>query len=151
MNTYFFIWLTFQLIATFYCLVWDYYMDWGLFRSWKAESFGLRPRLKYPQWFYYFAMFTNFLMRFYWVLAIWHFTFHDDNEFVMNYFEVFPFMSLMIEAIRRTQWALIRVENEFFNNFEAYRTIPNIPDLLAMTEKIDWVRVKTMIAENNQR
>ena len=148
MNTYFFIWLFFQVFATVYCTCWDYYMDWGLFRSWSSGTFGLRPRIKYPQYFYYFAMFTNLLMRFYWVLAIWHFDFHDDEEFVMNYYEVFPLASLMIEAIRRTQWALIRIENEFFNNFEAYRTIPQIPDLLGLTENINWERVNHMIKEN---
>ena len=52
--------------------------------------------------------------------------------------ELLPFVSLMAEAIRRTVWALIRVENEFFNNFEAYRTIPTIPDLLGVSEKVDW-------------
>ena len=150
MNSFFFIWLGAQTFATLYCLVWDYYMDWGLFRSSNPESFGLRPRIKYSQNFYYFAMFTNMIMRFYWVWGIWSFSFQNDDEFVMNYFEVFPAISLMVEALRRTQWALIRVENEFFNNFEAYRTIPNIPDLLGMTEKINWPRVRKMIAENRK-
>ena len=34
------------------------------------------------------------------------------------------FSNMMAEAIRRTLWSLIRVENEFYNNFEAYRSIP---------------------------
>ena len=29
-------------IATIWCSVWDYYMDWGLFRSFKKERFMLR-------------------------------------------------------------------------------------------------------------
>jgi deoxyribonuclease-4 len=37
---------------------------------------------------------------------------------------------MMAEAFRRTVWVLIRVENEFYNNFEQYRTIPIIPKLM---------------------
>ena len=33
------------------------------------------------------------------------------------------FISMMAEAIRRSVWALLRVENEFFNNFEQYRDV----------------------------
>lgn len=62
--------------------------------------------------------------------------------------ELLPFASLMAEAIRRTIWALLRVENEFFNNFEAYRTIPKIPDLLGVSEQINWTRVNKMIQFN---
>ena len=40
----FWIYFVFNLIATLYCLVWDYYMDWGLFRSWESGSYMLRPR-----------------------------------------------------------------------------------------------------------
>ena len=42
-------------------------------------------------------------------------------------FEVLAFLGMLAEAIRRTLWALIRIENEFHNNFEAYRSIPTIP------------------------
>ena len=47
----------------------------------------------------------------------------------MNTFEVMATCSLLAEAMRRTQWALLRIENEFHNNFEAYRSIPTIPKL----------------------
>ena len=38
--------------------------------------------------------------------------------------DLMNFSNMMAEAIRRTLWSLIRVENEFYNNFEAYRSIP---------------------------
>jgi len=38
-------------------------------------------------------------------------------------------MAMLAEAFRRAQWSLIRVENEFHNNFEQYRSIPQIPGL----------------------
>ena len=129
-------------------MVWDYYMDWGLLRSSLKESYGLRKQIKYPQMFYYFAIVLNFILRFWWVIGLFHFSFQDDPANIANQMELLPFISLMAEAIRRTVWALIRVENEFFNNFEAYRTIPTIPDLLGVSEKIDWVRVRTMIKQN---
>ena len=37
---------------------------------------------------------------------------------------------MMAEATRRTFWAVLRIENEFYNNFEQYRTIPTIPNLM---------------------
>ena len=43
--------------------------------------------------------------------------------------ELFTFISMMVEIIRRTFWSLIRVENEFFNNFEQYRDTVLIPPI----------------------
>lgn len=31
-----------NLISTVWCLVWDYYMDWGLFRSFSKDKYMLR-------------------------------------------------------------------------------------------------------------
>ena len=63
-------WFTVQMIATLYCLVWDFYMDWGLFRSWEKGTYMLRPKIGYPAKFFYFAMVTNALLRFFWVLKL---------------------------------------------------------------------------------
>ena len=38
-------------------------------------------------------------------------------------------MGVMIELCRRCIWAVIRVENEFHNNFEQYRDILAIPPI----------------------
>jgi len=35
----------------------------------------------------------------------------------------------MAEVIRRTVWAILRVENEYYNNFEKYRDIITIPPI----------------------
>ena len=75
--------------------------------------------------FYYFAMITNFFLRFFWLISIYK----SDEDSHMNTFEVMTCLSLLAEATRRTIWALIRIENEFHNNFEAYRSIPTIPKL----------------------
>ena len=47
----------------------------------------------------------------------------------MKELEILAFVAILAEATRRAQWALIRVENEFHNNFENYRSIPTIPGL----------------------
>lgn len=126
----FWLYCLFQTIATLYCTVWDYYMDWGLFRCFDDKNYLLRKQIKYPARFYYVAMVTNFLLRFWWVINIWNFSYETKIGRQIRDLEFLVFLSIMAEAIRRTQWALIRVENEFFNNYEAYRTIPTIPNLM---------------------
>lgn len=45
------------------------------------------------------------------------------------------FCTMMVETYRRTLWAILRIENEFFNNYEGYRTIPTIPMLMDDADK----------------
>lgn len=59
-----------SIVSTVYCLGWDYYMDWGLFRSNEKGKKYLRSKILYPFWFYYYAMISNFIMRFFWILGI---------------------------------------------------------------------------------
>ena len=122
----FILFLLSMLFATFYSLVWDYYMDWGLFRSKEKGKYMLREVIQYPANFYYFAMVINFLLRFFWVFSIFY-LFQDD--FSQEY-QILAFLNMMSEAIRRTIWALIRIENEFHNNLENYRSVLKIPGLM---------------------
>ena len=49
--------------------------------------------------------------------------------------------------VRRTQWALLRVENENLNNFEKYRNILHIPELndeILEEENDSSVKVKSL-------
>ena len=82
--TGFYYYLVFNTIATVYCMVWDYYMDWGLFRSKKSGKYGLRKELKYPPRFYYFAMVTNCILRFFWVIQIFNYNYLKDKTSLMN-------------------------------------------------------------------
>ena len=36
-----------NIIATIWCTIWDFYMDWGLFRAKKKENFILRDHMKF--------------------------------------------------------------------------------------------------------
>jgi len=67
------------LASTIYCLIWDYYMDWGLIRSNEAGKRYLRPKLLFPRWFYYYAMASNCVMRFFWATNLIH---TDANHWV---------------------------------------------------------------------
>ena len=111
------------MTATIYVTMWDYYMDWGLIRSFEKANFLLRPQHSFSPSFYYFAMGTNFILRFYWLITIYTFP-------SLEKFDLIVLSALLAESVRRTLWSIIRVENEFYNNFESYRTIPNIPSLM---------------------
>ena len=59
-----------SLLSTIYCYAWDLHMDWGLFRSFEKGKKYLRPKFLYPAWFYYYAMVSNFFLRFIWILSL---------------------------------------------------------------------------------
>lgn len=69
-NTAFYIWLSIHLVSSAYAYAWDIYMDWGLLRSKSPGKYALRDRITYPQNFYYFAMVTDFILRFFWIVPI---------------------------------------------------------------------------------
>lgn len=74
---YFYVWCFFEFIATMYCMLWDYYMDWGLWRCFKKGKWGLRDKISYDPKFYYFAIMTNCFLRFFWLFTIWHITYDE--------------------------------------------------------------------------
>ena len=59
-----------SILSTVYSYTWDLYMDWGLFRSFEKDKKYLRPKFLYPAWFYYYAMVSNFFLRFMWILGL---------------------------------------------------------------------------------
>jgi hypothetical protein len=73
----FWVFATFNVIATLYCTGWDYYMDWGLIRCFKMDKFLLRKMLTFRPATYYFAALTNFVLRFAWLVGIYTFP-HDE-------------------------------------------------------------------------
>ncbi len=46
-------------------------MDWGLLRTKDPSKYGLREKLTFSVYFYYWAAFTNLLLRFFWLIFIW--------------------------------------------------------------------------------
>ena len=49
--------------------------------------------------------------------------------FFLEKIEILTFISMTVELVRRTIWALLRVENEFFHNYEKYRDEVLIPTI----------------------
>lgn len=71
-----------------------------------------------PQ-FYYFAIINNFLCRFWWFFSSFYVGFNKrDNAFWLDQLEFMTMIGVVVELWRRFVWSIIRVENEFFNNFE---------------------------------
>ena len=108
-------------------------MDWGLFRHFKRDGKRfLREKLVYHPYFYYYAIVSDLFLRFVWIFAIWLYGSKTD---VYNRMQGTTAILITCEAFRRSQWALLRIENEQCNNFEQYRTIPIIPPIIETDEK----------------
>lgn len=69
-NEYYELWVSLNTVSTLYNLMWDYYFDWGLFRGSKRSNWMLRDKLKFPTYYYYVAVISNFLLRFTWILPL---------------------------------------------------------------------------------
>ena len=106
-------------VSQCYMLFWDIYMDWNLGRV-TSKNFFLRDKIVYPKKMYFFAIITDAILRFSWT---WNF-FLDPK-----YDEWNNLAMAILEAYRRIQWCVFRIENENTNNPEKYRTILAIPEL----------------------
>jgi hypothetical protein len=120
-----------NLFSTAYSYYWDLYMDWGLLRTKEAGKKYLRPKLLYPVWFYYYAIVSNLLMRCMWILPLFK-IWYEKTNFGESQIDVW--VITLVEAFRRAQWALIRIENENVNNFELYRNVLQIPEFKDMID-----------------
>ncbi len=74
---------------------------------------------------YYAAMILDLILRFLWTLTLIPDT--SDNPLsagLQNY--LLPFLAIG-EVLRRSMWALLRVENEHLHNVEGFRRVDFIP------------------------
>ena len=107
------------ILSQGYMLFWDIYVDWGLGRL--GKNFFLREKIVYPKFWYYGAMTIDAILRFSWT---WNFISIDKS-----YDEWKNTFTAILEAYRRIQWCVFRIENEYWTNPENYRTILAIPEL----------------------
>ena len=107
------------ILSQGYMLFWDIYVDWGLGRC--GKHFFLRDKIVYPKFWYYGAMIIDAILRFSWA---WNFISIDKA-----YDEWKNLIMAILEAYRRIQWCIFRIENEYWTNPENYRTILAIPEL----------------------
>jgi len=89
----------------------------------------LRDKINYSPWFYYWAIVTDFILRFWWVAGLFAITYGHKDELFYDLKALTGFY-ILAEAFRRGFWALIRVENEQNNNFEGYRGLDAIPPVV---------------------
>ena len=138
-DNWYYLWISVSIFGSLYSYTWDIYMDWGLMRSREKGKFGLRSKITFSRWYYYFAMVTDLLLKFTWI-----FTFIEPKK-LENFFYSLNFYILfleILEGLRRTQWVLLRVENENINNFEKYRNILEIPKMRYEDEEQDLLKTK---------
>ena len=117
-----------QVFQMTFSLYWDFRWDWGMFIGTKPGRKFLRNEIKFSPRFYYCAMIENTVFRLWWLIGAFTITYSDSAEWV-EYLGVLSFISGLVELIRRTVWGILRVENEFYNNFEQYRDIIIIPPI----------------------
>ena len=113
------IWCVFGCLYSLYTSSWDIIMDWSLLRR-HARYPWLRNELVFESYwpFYYWAMFSNVILRFGWII----------------YLLPGPASSLLriviiaiLEMLRRFQWNFLRLENEHLGNVDMYRVSREIP------------------------
>jgi len=88
------------MVKTTYSYVWDIYMDWGLFRSNKRgdENRFLRPKINYSPSFYYWAIFSDFVLRYIWILFLFNYGTSDSG---FNQLDLMFALSVYSEGFRR--------------------------------------------------
>ena len=118
-----------QMLTTIYCLYWDFRWDWGMFIGTLPGRKMLRDEIKFSPRFYYWCMALNFVFRFWWLISMFLIYSTETEQSFIGRLQIYTFLSMLVEAVRRTIWSIIRVENEFFNNFEQYRDIMLIPPI----------------------
>jgi len=75
-NTAFWVYIAIKTISATYSYAWDIYMDWGLLRQ-NAKGHPnrfLRDKINYNPYFYYWSMFSDLLLRFWWIVPLFSVT-----------------------------------------------------------------------------
>lgn len=133
-KTNYYVW---KSISTTFKLYWDFYWDWGLFRGTRKDNWMLRDNMKFPAKFYYICMILDIIGLYFWAVIIGIYSFTESSSEAISSLEFYnnvmwiTWVELIVAGIRRTIWVMIRLENEFFNNFEQFRDILTIPPIKA--------------------
>ena len=99
-NKYFWIWFGIHMFASLYSYAWDIYMDWGLLRHFENdEKKYLRKKIFYHPYFYYYAIVSDFILRFVWIFGIWLYGSKTD---IYNRMQGTTLILMSLEAFRRT-------------------------------------------------
>ncbi|KAJ6487886.1 EXS-domain-containing protein [Mycena sanguinolenta] len=112
-------WVIFQTIYSIYASSWDFLVDWSILRI-DAPHPLLRKDLVYSNhvYLYYFAIPSNILIRFIWVIYIPP----QGPDMMLR-----SFIGGFLEMTRRIQWNFFRLEAEHIGNVDQYRVTREVP------------------------
>lgn len=120
-NPYFYLWIVASIISSIFAYTWDVKMDWGLLDLRSKDNKLLREETVYSSnWFYYFGMVEDLILRFGWTLSM--------SLVKAGYVEGELMMTILspFEVIRRFIWNYFRLENEHLNNCGKFRAVRDI-------------------------
>jgi len=125
-NAYRLFWIAMMIISTLYSYSWDVFMDWNLsFDSFREP----RPkgRMMYHFSWYYFAVFFDLILRFFWCFTLLPF---DVNPYFISHDDIaFVYFVAIAELARRAMWGIFRVENAHESNTDEFRKYNYVPVL----------------------
>ncbi|XP_024084092.1 xenotropic and polytropic retrovirus receptor 1 homolog isoform X2 [Cimex lectularius] len=120
-NPYFYLWIFASMVSTSYSYTWDIKMDWGLFDKKCGDNKFLREEVVYSSnWYYYFAIIEDLILRFGWVLSM------SLTEMGYIHSELMVAILAPLEVFRRFVWNFFRLENEHLNNCGKFRAVRDI-------------------------
>mmetsp|Transcript_24061 Transcript_24061/g.38821 ORF Transcript_24061/g.38821 Transcript_24061/m.38821 type:complete len:676 (+) Transcript_24061:242-2269(+) len=122
-------WICLIIITTLYTYIWDLILDWGLLEFGKdAQHPMLRKKRLYPKvYFYYWAIFSNLILRFLWVVTLIPFPFQSVLSSSVEYQHILLPVLTAAELFRRSQWGILRVEYEHLSTSQGFRKYKHLP------------------------
>ncbi|KAG9293473.1 hypothetical protein G9A89_009197 [Geosiphon pyriformis] len=141
-NNWLGVWIFIQSFNSVYTILWDLLMDWSLFQS-DSDNLFLRDELGFKnKWVYYFAMFTNIILRFSWTTQLMKLSISSS---------LLAFMIAFGEMLRRWQWNFFRVENEHISNCGQFRAIKEVPLPFSLDDAGNNDELDTIVVTNTSR
>ena len=108
--------------STVYAYTWDILKDWGLFIKKQDGTWGYRHVVYRHKHMIVFSALTNLIGR-----CAWMYTIMVAPPGTAWQKEVLTLMTAVVELYRRSQWSLLRIGNEHFNNAAKYRAVTAAP------------------------
>ncbi|GAB5357931.1 hypothetical protein AAMO2058_000416400 [Amorphochlora amoebiformis] len=122
-------WLALIVFTTLYTYFWDIIMDWGLFQFQPGARHPLlRPNRLFPKTlFYYWAICSNLVLRFTWVVTLIPFPFQSVLPTSIESQNILLPTLTLAELFRRSQWGILRVEYEHLSTSQGFRKYKHLP------------------------
>ena len=94
------------MISATYSYAWDIYMDWGLLRQNTPghPNRFLRDKINYHPYFYYWAIFSDGILRYWWIAPLFPVTSGPEKS-LFHQMQILAGISIFAEAFRRAQEA----------------------------------------------